>query len=90
MSKNAFQNKSCGYFKNNNTFFFIGIPPEFLASPDENQYGVEGRTMRIIANIRAYPKPEVSWYMYGRKLQMGDRLTSSLTDKVYFLLALNL
>ncbi len=42
---------------------------------------MDGRTTNICTTIRAFPTPKVTWYIYGRKLEMGDRHSSTLTDK---------
>lgn len=49
---------------------------------DEKQYGVEGKTSRIVTNIRAYPEPRITWYFMGHEIDIvtnTDKYISSLT-----------
>ena len=60
-------------------YTLVGIPPEFLGQVDDRQYGVEGRTSKIVFKVRAYPDPKITWYFNDRKIDMGDRYTSTLS-----------
>lgn len=45
--------------------FWTEIIPEFLGEVDENQYGVEGQTSKIILRLRGYPEPKFKWYYHN-------------------------
>ena len=65
----------------NDVFFaYTGIPPSFIGTADDTQYGVEDRTAKILTAIQGNPCPTISWYRGGEKLHMGERYNCTVSD----------
>lgn len=59
-------NGRCIYFVVLLCILFVkGVIPEFLGTPDDTQYGVEGRTSEVVLRLRAYPEPKVTWNFHN-------------------------
>ncbi|KAK2186867.1 hypothetical protein NP493_186g03131 [Ridgeia piscesae] len=56
------------------------IPPAFIGTTDDTQYGVEGYTLKVVTTIQGTPRPTIIWYHGGEKLEMGGRYNCSLSD----------
>ena len=57
----------------------LRVAPVFIGKPDTTQYGVEGRTCRIVASVRAYPEPTVVWSRGGSVLSAGEKYNMSIS-----------
>ena len=53
----------------------------FVGKPDPKQYGVEGRTCRVVASVRAYPEPTAVWSRGGTVLMAGEKYNMSLSAR---------
>ena len=57
----------------------LRVAPVFIGKPATTQYGVEGRTCRIVASVRAYPEPTVVWSRGGSVLSAGEKYNMSIS-----------
>ena len=67
-------------------FAATGVAPQFASESSDTQYGVEGTKARVSVRL-VLPsgpggqrvRPAATWYLGGQRLEMGERLTGSLT-----------